>query len=458
MEQAECRSYVPRAPQTTALHRAVRDGLAGFRSEAEALGGLPGFIAKEINAYLRCGDLALGFVRVKCTSCEFEVRVGFSCKGRTVCPSCAARRAALTAAHLADDVLPRVPFRQWTLAFPRALKLALAMDSSLLSAALRAFVSGIFALQRRRARGLGIENPRPGAVAFVQNFTSALLLHPHYHVLVPDGVFHGEGYDFAALPPPDDDEVEKLLRKVANRVRKLAHARYPDGLPYAEDAKVALSAASVQTRLPLGEQERWPQQRRRRCAFIDGFSLHADTWVHQNDRMSLERLCAYGARGPLALERLSSREDGRLEYRLRKPSQGGATTLVMTPVQLLKRLCALVVKPRVHLTRFFGVFAPNSSARAQVVPRGLPEQRAIAAASPNADETTRAPPRPRLDWAGLLRRTFEFDVFACPCGGRRRVLALITSPDVARKILGIPSRQRLWQKNTGPPQLSLALH
>ena len=39
--------------------------------------------------------------------------------------------------------------------------------------------------------------------------------------------------------------------------------------------------------------------------------MHADTWVHENDRQSLERLCRPGARGPLALERLSRREDGK---------------------------------------------------------------------------------------------------------------------------------------------------
>jgi hypothetical protein len=41
--------------------------------------------------------------------------------------------------------------------------------------------------------------------------------------------------------------------------------------------------------------------------------------VHENDRESLERLCRYGARGPLALEGLCRREDGKLEYRLKKP-------------------------------------------------------------------------------------------------------------------------------------------
>jgi len=33
---------------------------------------------------------------------------------------------------------------------------------------------------------------------------------------------------------------------------------------------------------------------------------------------------------------------------------------------------------------------------------------------------------PRVDWAQLLRKTFDFDVFACVrCGGRRRVLAYL---------------------------------
>ena len=160
--------------------------------------------------------------------------MAFTCRARTVCPSCTARRAACTAAHLVDQVLPQVPYRQWTLAFPRCLKVALASNSSLLSAALRVFVAAIFAWQRRRARELGFEKPKPGAIAFVQNFTGALLLHPHAHVLVPEGVFCSEDRAFAALPPPDDAEVEALLRQVAKKVVKLARAAYPDGLPHAQ--------------------------------------------------------------------------------------------------------------------------------------------------------------------------------------------------------------------------------
>ena len=50
---------------------------------------------------------------------------------------------------------------------------------------------------------------------------------------------------------------------------------------------------------------------------------------------------------------------------------------------------------------------------------------------------------PRVDWAELLRRTFDFDVFACVrCGGRRRVLAYMKEAGGVRAILkhlGLPT-------------------
>ena len=49
------------------------------------------------------------------------------------------------------------------------------------------------------------------------------------------------------------------------------------------------------------------------------------------------------------------------------------------------------------------------------------------------------PPAPasdtRVDWATLLRRVHDIDALACPCGGRLRVIALITEPEVASAIL-----------------------
>jgi hypothetical protein len=51
-------------------------------------------------------------------------------------------------------------------------------------------------------------------------------------------------------------------------------------------------------------------------------------------------------------------------------------------------------------------------------------------------------PYARIDWASLLRRVHQEDVLACPCGGRRRVVADISEREAIVAILthfGIPT-------------------
>ena len=45
------------------------------------------------------------------------------------------------------------------------------------------------------------------------------------------------------------------------------------------------------------------------------------------------------------------------------------------------------------------------------------------------------PPCGRLDWAHLLRRIYLVDVLACPCGGRRAIVADIGGREVIVAIL-----------------------
>ena len=200
---------------------------------------------------------------------------------------------------------------------------------------------------------------------------------------------------------------------------------------------------------------------KRRCASCEGFSLHANTRVHENDRQGLEQLCRYGARGPLALERLAWREDGRLSYRLKRPAPDGSTHLVLTPLELLRLLAALVPPPRANLVHYHGVLAPNARLRPLVVPEppaAVPPPCAPRPATPEAQPL--APRHNRLPWAELLRRTFQVDVLTCSkCGGRRQVIAYITEPPVVRAILnhlGLPSRTLPLAPALDPPQASFA--
>ncbi len=117
------------------LYQLVGEHLETFLAQVEAQTGaaLPEFVKDEFDAFLECGILAHGFLRLRCAKCAHEKRVAFSCKRRGFCPSCGARRMAQTAAHLVDAVIPRVAVRQWVLSFPIPLHILLAAHPQLLS-------------------------------------------------------------------------------------------------------------------------------------------------------------------------------------------------------------------------------------------------------------------------------------------------------------------------------------
>ena len=82
-----------------------------------------------------------------------------------------------------------------------------------------------------------------------------------------------------------------------------------------------------------------------------------------------------------------------------------------------------------NLTRFHGVFAPNSALRQQVTPapRGKP--------NPNEAKTP-AQRRAAMTWAQRLKRVFKIDIETCDqCGGAVKVIACIEDPAVVKRIL-----------------------
>jgi hypothetical protein len=55
-----------------------------------------------------------------------------------------------------------------------------------------------------------------------------------------------------------------------------------------------------------------------------------------------------------------------LRYELKAPYRDGTTHVFFDPLDFIGKLAALILPPRINLTRFFGVFAPNSDLWAQV--------------------------------------------------------------------------------------------
>jgi hypothetical protein len=178
-------------------------------------------------------------------------------------------------------------------------------------------------------------------------------------------------------------------------------------------------------------------------------------------------------------------------YALRKP-WGKKTHRVLAPLDFLARLAALIPPPRHPLLTFHGVFAPHSAWRREIVPfgagpRALDEsscdtgaeqaervaritttsreassgRAACAERSPQPPEASPAPHRAfsaRIDWAELLKRTYDVDALACSCGGRLSFIATILEPSAARAILAsldLPSEPPPIARARSPDHLDL---
>ena len=141
---------------------------------------LPDFVQQEFEAFLKCGRLEYGFLRVQCQSCKHEDLVAFSCKKRGYCPSCGAKRMVEHAALLVDEILPEAPYRQWVLSVPFQLRFLC--------------------------------------------FGSALNLNIHFHMLFLDGVYVSNKADklsFKQVNGPTKDQLQTVVQRISERLAKL---------------------------------------------------------------------------------------------------------------------------------------------------------------------------------------------------------------------------------------------
>lgn len=412
----------------------------------------------EFEAFLECGILAHGFLRVRCADCAHEKLVAFSCKRRGFCPSCGARRMAETAAHLVDEIIPRVPVRQWVLSFPVPLRILFAAHPELLTPALRITHHVIAGFLLKQA-GLQRATADTGAVTLIQRFGSAANLNIHLHCLVLDGVYRrSEGEPvFQQVRAPTRDELQGLLDKIIARLLKrltrLGYLVEEEGMTYLADLDpdnplTSLQAASCTYRIALGPRagqkvlslrtvpSRNEKTAKALCAEAHGFSLHAGVRCGAHQRNELERLCRYITRPAIAFERLKRDGAGDVMLQLKSAWRDGTTHIRMSPLEFMQRLAALVPRPRLHLIRFHGVLAPHAGLRAAIVPGSA--QKPIEHAKEHAHASA------RMDWARLLKRVFDIDLEHCPqCGGEFRIIAAIEEPAVIVRILthlGLPAR------------------
>jgi hypothetical protein len=148
---------------------------------------------------------------------------------------------------------------------------------------------------------------------------------------------------------------------------------------------------------------------------------------------------------------------GNIRYQLKTPYSDGITHVIFEPLDFIAKLAALVPKPRVNLTRFHGVFAPNSKYRVDVTPA----KRSKGSKPHESDDKTPQQRHKAMSWAQRLKRVFNIDVSICEkCAGEAKIIASIEDQAVIDKILhhlqakgALPAPPDLLPATRAPPTL-----
>ena len=369
---------------------------------------------------------------------------------------------------LVDTVLPHQPIRQWVLSVPFPLRWLFASEPRVLSKALEVVTRAISTYLVKKA-GFTHTTAKTGAVTLIQRFGSALNLNIHFHMLFLDGVYEvdseGSLAKFHAIETPTPAEMNSLLHRISQRIASLLEREgylerdsatgslLLDG--FDDDVINELQGSSITYRIAVGPQrgkkvftlktlpgtDEPDDTSGQTLAKAAGFSLHAGVSAKSHQRDKVERLCRYIARPAVSTHRLERLPDGTLSYELKTPYKNGTTHVIFEPLDFIARLAALVPKPRFHLTRFHGVFAPNSKHRAAVTGDGKEKQ------APSTETTEQASigeeRRGKMSWAMRLKRVFNIDVTVCRhCQGTMRIIACIEDRQVINKILAHINRKQ----------------
>jgi hypothetical protein len=264
------------------------------------------------------------------------------------------------AAHFVDRVVPDVPLRQYVLSLPFELRRLAAFKQEVLGAIVKIFIEAVSARYRTHVK---LEGGQVGAITFLQRFGGSLNLNLHLHVAFLDGVFTRDEerrVQFHSARAPDAPELQEIVRRVHTRV--IAWLRRHGYVHQAEfearsneapeqgalDACAALAMqrgafAKLATEAAAeGDVSSDEPARLRFAAEYEGFNVHAGVHIAVGDDAGRERLFRYGARPALALDRLRRLPDGRFAYRVKYARAGRAKHRVMTGLELLARIAAIL--------------------------------------------------------------------------------------------------------------------
>jgi len=352
--------------------------------------------------FLACGDYLNGVARIRCTNpeCGHDYFRPFSCKGFYLCPSCSQKRTILMAEHLTEEVLLRLPHRQFVFTFPKALRVFFRNNRKLFADISRL----IFSIIKNFYNEATEKDIKTGMVIAHQTFGDMLRWNPHFHCLVLEGGFDEDG-NFVFIPFSSLQKMTEYFR------RRVIGLFLKNNMINEEFAGNLLS---------------WKHS---------GFSI--DNSVQILTYKARVNLSEYITRAPVSLKKLRYEPfKGRVLFHTQYNQYFGENVHMFEGCDFLAELTQHIPPKGIQYIRRYGLYASRTRGKWSEHPeivRHAPEGwKAAQQTLPLEDEVPEeaecdiSEKASRKTWARLLAKIYEIDPFLCPkCGSEMRVIAVI---------------------------------
>jgi hypothetical protein len=411
--------YQPRNPKASAYYKCVENHFEDLERAwdnmyASRYGFCRTYVMTVIYKYLDCGDLHMGFARVRCEKCGHEYILAYSCKRRQFCPSCHQKRVIEYGEWLLSNVLKDVPHRHWVFSIPKRLRIYFLFDRKLLA---KLSICGWKVIKAYLKSAVPDDNAVPGASISVQTYGDFLNFTPHLHAVVSDGCFSKDG-DFHMGSDFVLKDLEKIFRHEVLKMLK-------------KEGKI--TDAVIENMLS------WRHS---------GFHVYIGDRIHASDQTSLGNLARYVVRACFSQERMiyipaekSDDNTAKVIY----TSKDKKSRKVFNALDWLARLVTHIPGRYEQTVRYYGFYSNKS--------RGLRKKAETDDAIPAIMPNDMSSKEGKQNWARLIQKIYQVDPLICPkCFGPMKIISFIENFELIETIL---RHLGLWDiRNHDPPNLN----
>jgi len=387
-------------------------------------------ISEKVTRFLECGDYTKGVAKIVCgnSNCSHKYFLPFSCKSWYLCPSCHQKRLQLFSERMNEEVLLKLPHRQFVFTLPKMLRVFFKHNGKLFVEISKMIVS----IMTDYYNSVSRKTLQSGFVVSYQTYGDMLRFNPHWHCIIMEGGLDAQG-NFYYLPIKDTAKLCELFR------RKVVQYFINNRLLDEKRANMILS---------------W---------INSGFSVDNSVQIFSTDDKARENVSQYIARHPVSLKKiLYEPTKGRVIYHTKYNDYFKENVKVFEATDFIAELTQHIPPRNKHYIRYYGLYSSRGKGKVRAegklnhfLPNGVKGKQVPMVSS---EDDTPWKKKQKSVWARLVQKVFAVNPLECPkCGSEMAIKAFIFDRESLEKIVAwmIQKNKLERQTNKSPPMKKL---